>query len=97
MTRSVLLTLFLVAAPVPKHLMRPADPAPDPVAPGFRWAYSGNVYEVLTVDGDFVRYHCLNNPLAVHCPLDGAIEPNQQSRWRTKIEAGIVPQAKPQE
>lgn len=89
MTRSVLLTLFLCAAPVPRHLMREAEP--DPIRPGFRWACSGNVYEVLTVDGDFVRYQCVSDPRVSHCPLDGATEHNQQSRWRTRVEAGLVP------
>lgn len=59
------------------------------VVPGFRWNCGSAIYQVLTVDGDYVRYYCVSDPTLVHPPCDGATEKNQQSIARTLAEAGL--------
>lgn len=58
--RAWLLSLCLVAAPVPRHLFPPEPP--HPVRPGFRWYYQTYLLEATHVEGDRVRYRCLNRP-----------------------------------
>lgn len=83
--RAVLVSLCLVAAPVPRHLF--PLPPPDPVQPGFRWYYGQCELQVTHRDGPRVRFRCLNRPDQTWGGIDGYPGPNEQSRDRVWAEA----------
>lgn len=57
---ALVLSLLLVAAPVPRHLF-PAPP-PHPVGVGYRWYFGADVLIVHEVRGDLVTFRCLTDP-----------------------------------
>lgn len=81
------LLALAVGAPVAVASPAPAPPAVREVRVGFRWCYSGHVYEIVCIDETMCRYVCVSHPWVTHGGLDGATDPNWQSVGRTIREA----------
>jgi hypothetical protein len=75
--------LTVLSAPVPKGAERPK---PDPIQPGYSWRFSGYVLMVVEVEGERVRYKCLNRPRQTWGGCDGYAGPNEQSKSRVREE-----------
>lgn len=83
--RAVLVSLCLVAAPVPRHLFPP--PPPDPIRVGFRWYFQCYELEVVWAEGDSVRYRCVNVPGKLWRPCPDFPGLSEQTRQQTRDEA----------
>ncbi len=78
------LSLWLFcASPVPK----PPPPPADPIQPGYRWIFAGYLCEVVSTNGDCVRYRCVNRPQMCWGGCDGYAEALHQNRQRVRDEA----------
>lgn len=82
-----LMSLLLCSAPVPTHLFPP--PPPDPIRPGYRWYYGVYELQVVTVEGECVRFRCLSHPWHSWGGMDGFAKCNHQSRARVRAEAKL--------
>ncbi len=82
MVTAVLSLWLFCASPVPK----PPPPPPDPIVPGYRWVFAGYLLEVVSTDGEKVRYRCVNRPQKVYGGCDGYAGGNEQNRARVRDE-----------